>query len=312
MAAWWMACALDVAVRKPGNVSMRSDGHRMQATQFLDSAAAAADPICCHGASVGARIQGAIDATWAAVDCNTNLGIVLLCAPLLAAAESLPAQLAKPPGPQGLAQLQAATAQQLHQLTRDDATAAFAAIARAQPAGLGRVDEADVHGPAQVTLLEAMRLASGRDRIADQYASAYEEVFERARRDWLPWLATAPSGDAWPGWPRRAAEAPPPMLRPPYALPPVPADATRAMQTSFLHWLASGPDSHLVRKLGPSPAQQVGERARAWLSQGGPPTTALQQAAWQEWDTELKQAGWNPGTSADLSVACALVAALVS
>ena len=168
-AAWWFACALDVAVRKPGNVSVHSEGHRMQASQFLESAAAAADPICAQGSPVGARIQGAVAATWTAVDCNTNLGIVLLCAPLLAAAEHLPGPATRQSWRQRLAHLRAATAQQLAQLTRDDATAAFAAIAQAQPAGLGRVAQADVHAPAQVTLLQAMALAAGRDRIAHQY-----------------------------------------------------------------------------------------------------------------------------------------------
>ena len=39
------ACWLDVAVRKPGNVSVFSAGHRMQAEQFVASAQAAAAPL---------------------------------------------------------------------------------------------------------------------------------------------------------------------------------------------------------------------------------------------------------------------------
>jgi triphosphoribosyl-dephospho-CoA synthase len=311
-AAWWLACALDVAVCKPGNVSVHSEGHRMQASQFLDSAAAAADPICAPGSAVGARIQGAVAATWTAVDCNTNLGIVLLCAPLLAAAEHLPSPSASRGWRQRLAHLRAATVAQLAQLTRDDATAAFAAIAQAQPAGLGRVEQADVHAPAQVTLRQAMALAAGRDRIAHQYIHGFDDIFERTGRDWASVLDGSPSGDWWPGWPRQAREGVPPALRPPHALPPVPANAARALQASFLHWLASGPDSHLVRKLGAAPAHRVSEQAREWLARGGPPLGDEQEKAWQDWDVSLKREGWNPGTSADLSVACALVAALVS
>ena len=54
---------------------------------FRRSAEVAAEPIARLRASVGARILGAIEATRAAVGQNTNLGIVLLCAPLARAAE---------------------------------------------------------------------------------------------------------------------------------------------------------------------------------------------------------------------------------
>ena len=52
---------------------------------FLDSAQACAGPLCTPGATVGARIEGAVRATQAAVGCNTNLGIVL---PTVTALES--------------------------------------------------------------------------------------------------------------------------------------------------------------------------------------------------------------------------------
>jgi len=51
------------------------------------SAQVAAGPLSVAGARVGRRIFGAVEATRAAVGRNTNLGIILLCAPLAAAAE---------------------------------------------------------------------------------------------------------------------------------------------------------------------------------------------------------------------------------
>ena len=86
-ACFLQACWLDVAVRKPGNVSLASAGHRMQADMFLASAQAAVGPLFASGARVGERIEGAMAATWAAVGCNTNLGILLLAAPVAAASE---------------------------------------------------------------------------------------------------------------------------------------------------------------------------------------------------------------------------------
>ena len=59
----------------------------MTVADFLASADAAAPPLAAPGAAVGARILAAVAATRAAVGQNTNLGIVLLCAPLAAAAE---------------------------------------------------------------------------------------------------------------------------------------------------------------------------------------------------------------------------------
>ena len=121
------ACDLDVLARKPGNVSVASPGHRMYADQFRASARAAAMPLCTPSASVGERIEAAVRATRGVVRCNTNLGIVLLCAPLVAAQER------RAPGQA----LRDAVGAVLASLTVADARAAYRAIVLAGPAGLG-------------------------------------------------------------------------------------------------------------------------------------------------------------------------------
>jgi triphosphoribosyl-dephospho-CoA synthase len=181
-AAFLRACELDVAVRKPGNVSRASPGHRMQAAQFLASARAAADALFAPGARVGERIEGAVAATLAAAGCNTNLGIVLLAAPIAAAAERTTAG--------GSDALCLAIGEVLAGLDIDDATAAYRAIALARPGGLGRVAEADVHAPPRIGLRESMRLAAGRDSIARQYDNGFADLFETG----LPALRAA-NGD---------------------------------------------------------------------------------------------------------------------
>ncbi len=80
------ACEDELRAPKPGNVHLFAGGHGMEAQDFIDSARAAAAPLSAADSSVGARILGAIEATWARVGKNTNLGIVLLCAPLAQAA----------------------------------------------------------------------------------------------------------------------------------------------------------------------------------------------------------------------------------
>jgi triphosphoribosyl-dephospho-CoA synthase len=186
--AFRCACLAELEALKPGNVHVFADGHRLTTEQFVRSAVAAAAPLSAHGARVGARILGALEATHGAVGTNTNLGIILLCAPLAAAAETDPSALR--PALVGL----------LDDLDTGDADLAFRAIVRAAPAGLGRVAQNDVTAPARVTLRAAMADAAARDRIARQYVTDFADVFETglphraaaAARGWAEeWTTTA-------------------------------------------------------------------------------------------------------------------------
>jgi triphosphoribosyl-dephospho-CoA synthase len=161
------ACRLELRALKPGNVHVASEGHGMTVAQFEASALASGAPLAAPGKPVGGRIRDAVAATHAAVGCNTNLGIVLLAAPLMAAAERA--------GAGGLRSTLAAT---LAGITIADATAAYDAIRLARPAGLGRADAQDVWAAPTIDLRRAMALAADRDRIARQYADGYDDVFD--------------------------------------------------------------------------------------------------------------------------------------
>ena len=86
-AAFIAACRDELDAPKPGNVHVLSPGNRKTAADFMRSAEAAAPPLTKPGARIGRRILGAVEASTAVVPRNTNLGIVLLCGPLAAAAE---------------------------------------------------------------------------------------------------------------------------------------------------------------------------------------------------------------------------------
>ena len=152
------------------------------------SAEVTSDWIARPGARVGERVRGAIAATRKAVDCNTNLGIVLMSAPLARAVER-----------EGADDLRAAVGRVLDELDVADAQNVFEAITLAAPAGLGESAEHDVREPATVTLLEAMATAADRDRIAWNYAHGFADIFEigmpafrEAFARWNDWLwATA-------------------------------------------------------------------------------------------------------------------------
>lgn len=279
--AFLWACRLDVQARKPGNVSLASPGHGMDAAQFLASATAAADAITAAACPVGERIEAAVRASWQAAGCNTNLGIVLLCAPLLAAFEQRDGE--------GADALRVALAAVLQSLTVDDARAAYRAIALAQPGGLGRAPRQDVADPPTVDLGSAMALAAERDRIAWQYTHAFADVFALGLPAFLAVCATAlATGEA-----------------------PQAADA-RAMQATFLEFVAALPDSHIVRKHGGAMAQCVIGEAAQWRTRARRGEPLDSDPAFAAWDEDLKARRLNPGTSADLCVAVALLAALVA
>ncbi|HIL40677.1 MAG TPA: triphosphoribosyl-dephospho-CoA synthase, partial [Methylococcales bacterium] len=167
MALYVQACELELQTFKPGNVSVYADGHDMVVDDFRLSAQVSAKSITNSNYSLGEKIYYAVQHTREVVGCNTNLGILLLAAPLFEAVKYLPA----------VNSLQKAVERVLSETTIADANWVFKAIALANPGGLGCSGQQDVHGEASVSLVEAMDLAKDKDRIAVQYATGYKDVF---------------------------------------------------------------------------------------------------------------------------------------
>jgi len=162
------ACEIDVRAFKPGNVSIYNAGHDMTVADFILSSEVSAYPITATQYSLGERIFYAVKATQEAVSCNTNLGIILLCAPLIQAAyQQQPRQ-----------DLRASLQQVLKQTTQEDTHWIFQAISLAAPGGLGQSEQQDVRSTPTVTLLQAMEMACERDRIALQYVTSYKDIFD--------------------------------------------------------------------------------------------------------------------------------------
>jgi triphosphoribosyl-dephospho-CoA synthase len=164
-----LACLLEATAHKPGNVHPAASFADLNYGDFVRSAALIAPaferPV---ERTVGRIVFDAVERTQRGVGRNTNLGILLLLAPLACVPPS--DTLAE-----GIGNVLAG-------LTREDAALVYAAIRLANPGGLGRVDQEDVAETPTVTLLEAMRLAADRDQIAAQYASGFADVLAGARR----------------------------------------------------------------------------------------------------------------------------------
>jgi triphosphoribosyl-dephospho-CoA synthase len=158
-----LACIWEATARKPGNVHRYRDFEDCTYVDFLMSAAAIA-PVMekAREQRVGQTVLDAIRATRSVVHCNTNLGIVLLLAPL-----------ATVPSGENLA---CAVDELLSHLDVEDTRLVYEAIRLAAPAGLGQVPEQDVASEPTVPLRDAMALAAGRDLVAQQYVSGFSEV----------------------------------------------------------------------------------------------------------------------------------------
>lgn len=258
-----IACHMELQALKPGNVHIHSAGHGMDVRMFEAAADAASVVIANPALTVGKRILKATEASFAATGVNTNLGIILLCAPLAKAAEKL----------ENAGDLRPRLQRILAGLTADDADDAFAAIRLANPAGLGKVEKGDVsQSNPRFTLTEAMHLAKDRDRIANAYVSGFADIFDFA----LPVLNEA----------RSAGER-----------------ADLAVTTLHMALLAEFPDSHIVRKWGMGKAREVQDEARALRALWSPIVAPKAFDLLLKFDAALKDQGLNPGTTADFVVA---------
>lgn len=271
--AYKTACMAELQALKPGNVHVFADGHGMAVYDFIESAKVTAGIIVRPDLTLGERIFYATEATKNAVGQNTNLGVLLLCVPILVAAQQQE-------------QYQSQTlVNSLHctltGLTVNDAEYVSRAIVLANPGGLGNAVQYDVRETPAVDLLTMMRSAQDKDLIAWQYANGFNTIIE---------FGLAHYADAMLKWQN-------------------PAWSTTAL---YLAFLAHYPDTHVARKYGVAFAENLRQEAAEYEAMHRlAENPKLVQKKLLDWDTSLKQLGINPGTSADLTVATLLLQALI-
>jgi triphosphoribosyl-dephospho-CoA synthase len=156
-----LACEWEVLARKAGNVCPGREFPDLTVYDFLKSAAAIA-PVMDEAPHqpLGVTILRAIEATRKVVKTNTNLGIVLLLAPLA----SVPLEES----------LQTGIKRVLANTTVEDSHNVYRAIRLAKPSGLGKVDAQDIASEPTLPLRDVMALAMDRDLIAAQYATDFD------------------------------------------------------------------------------------------------------------------------------------------
>lgn len=163
-----LACLLEVRTMKPGNVHPHADFRDTRYEDFLVSALAIGDAMGqVHRQGVGMTVLRAIRDTRRWVRVNTNLGTVLLLAPLAKAAVT-----------PGKGNLRSRVRRVLQRLTVDDARHVYTAIRLVKPGGLGRVPRWDVRrSRVDASLLSVMQAAADRDTVAREYAAGFSVTF---------------------------------------------------------------------------------------------------------------------------------------
>lgn len=264
-----LACLLEVSAEKPGNVSAVSSFSDVRYEDFLASAVAIGPTFAvAPRASVGETVLRSVQATRRLVSTNTNLGILLLFAPLAKAAGSASAE-------EGL---RLAVTDVLDRLTVEDTREAYDAIRLASPSGLGTVDRYDVSSEnVDVTLGQVMESARDRDSIACEYATGFEITFEVGYESL-----------------RRALDDG--------------HELSHSITYAFLTILSQLPDTLIARKAGRTVAEEVSRRAMKVLAVGGPflPRGRAELACLDR-DLRDESHKLNPGTTADLVAASLFV-----
>lgn len=265
------ACLDELQALKPGNVHIFADGHRMVVQDFIKSAEVSAQVIAKENLSVGVRIFDAVKATQTQVDMNTNLGIILLCAPLIQAALITNAENSLRTNLQTV----------LENLTVEDAKLVAKAIVLAKPAGLESSDQHDVNHEPQVNLLEMMRYAQLHDNIAWQYTHQFETIFENGFSFYQ---------EAMQLWDNHAW-------------------ATSWVYLNFLSVFPDSHIMRKYGvSLAQSVLADALEVKLKILATGHP---KMEKKLLLAWDASLKERNINPGTSADLTVATLLAIKLM-
>ena len=292
-----IACQLDVQALKPGNVTFNSSGYGMTGQDFINSSKVCAPLMVQPGLKLGEKIYLATKESIKAVGCNTNLGIILLCAPVLHVVQKLAEEefnrLVNP-----LEYLREELIKAINSIDSNQSKLIYDAIVYANPGGLGEDREMDVRFT-NVKVIDAMRQAKNKDFIAKQYFSGFFEILkqpvlqENFRRQWINKEK------------------------------PINQCSRQSLASLiYFYWLTNNRDSHIQRKFGLRVAEFVKKKAiKVFQDQinfenvlnkvnngkiGLPNRSRIRQ-----FDEFLKVRGLNPGTSADITVCSLLIFGLL-
>jgi triphosphoribosyl-dephospho-CoA synthase len=288
-----LAILLESSAHKPGNVSVVTNFETTRYEHFLASAVAAT-PSFESAAERGIAVSnGEIRENEVRIgeiirDCVTNihtwqhggntlLGTVILLSPIAIAA----GMTSNEEDVFDHSELRKNLKLIVESTTPEDAVELYEAIRIANPSGLGRVSDLDVHSldsdrkirDEGISLYQIFKIASGYDRICSEWVSNYMITFDFS----YPYLSEQIKKTN---------------------------DVSAAIIQTFLKVLAEYPDTFIARKTSLERAREVSLKAAQILSLGALETQIGRQSL-SKFDEELRRQSniLNPGTTADMMAA---------
>lgn len=166
-AAYLFSCKKDIELIKPGNVNLLSPHKDTKAQDYLDSATLSSKELFNQNHSLGKRILESVKVTRSQVNVNTNLGIILLCAPVIQSYIDFNAL-----------DLRDCIKKTLSATSVKDTHDLCAAINISSPGGLGDSDLYDTASYPNISIKQIMDYSKEYDRISYQYSHNFTDIFD--------------------------------------------------------------------------------------------------------------------------------------
>ena len=165
--AYLFSCKKDIERIKPGNVNLLSSHKDTKAQDYLDSAILSSKELFNQNYSLGKRILESVNVTRSQVNVNTNLGIILLCAPVIQSYIDF-----------NNLDLREGIKKTLSTTSIKDTHDLCAAINISSPGGLGDSDMYDTASYPNASIKQIMDYSQEYDRISYQYSHNFSDIFD--------------------------------------------------------------------------------------------------------------------------------------
>jgi triphosphoribosyl-dephospho-CoA synthase len=165
--AYLFSCKKDIELIKPGNVNLLSSHKDTKAQDYLDSAILSSKELFNQNYSLGKRILESVNVTRSQVNVNTNLGIILLCAPVIQSYIDF-----------DNLDLREGIKKTLSTTSIKDTHDLCAAINISSPGGLGDSDMYDTASYPNASIKQIMNYSQEYDRISYQYSHNFSDIFD--------------------------------------------------------------------------------------------------------------------------------------
>jgi len=161
------ACSKDVEVIKPGNVNIDYPHSDTTAYDFLRSAHDSCRSLFKRDLSLGERIYYSVTDSRKNIKVNTNLGIIILIAPIIHSLLNSTKTT-----------LRTALKDVIKTSKISDTNLLCSAIKFVNPGGLGEKEEMNINTLPQVTLKTIMDKSASYDRLSYQYSTGYSDILD--------------------------------------------------------------------------------------------------------------------------------------